>query len=140
MTFQPVNGSSGRAGRRARPRRGPAVSAGLLALASALMLAAMSVPIASAAGRPATTRGPSGLRAACPAVPEGYMRCLVLYRKQPAVNRAIAAGMTGTAARPVGLTPRQLEAAYLLPVSRRSHQTVAVSIAYDTPKLAHYLA
>ena len=68
------------------------------------------------------------------------MRCFALYRTQTEVNRAIAAAVTGTAARPVGLTPRQLEAAYRLPVSRRSHQTIAVSIAYDTPKLAHYLA
>ncbi|MGO8957419.1 MAG: S8 family serine peptidase [Streptosporangiaceae bacterium] len=140
MTFQTVGGSFGRPARRARARRGPAARAGLVTVAGLLMLATVSAPMASAAGRQATTQGPSGLRAACPAVPEGYMRCLVLYRTQTAVNRAIAAGMAGTAARPVGLTARQLEAAYRLPVSRRSHQTVAVSIAYDTPKLARYLA
>ena len=141
MTIQPVNGSSGRQGRRARTQRRSRMRAGLVAVAGLAVLATVSVPMASAAGWRATTPGPSSaLRAACPAVPAGYMRCLVLYRRQTVVNRAIAAGMTGTVARPVGLTPRQLEAAYRLPVSRRSHQTVAVSIAYDTPNLAHYLA
>jgi subtilase family serine protease len=69
--------------------------------------------------------------------PKGMETCLTLYRPQSAVNAALAAGKK---AKPVGLTPRQLESAYRLPVSRTSHQTVAVSIAYNTPKLAHYLA
>ncbi len=41
---------------------------------------------------------------------------------------------------PSGWGARQLEAAYKLPVSRRSHQTVAVSIAFDTPRLEQFLA
>ncbi len=140
MTSQTATGSSGRLGQRARPWRGRIARAGLLGLVGMFMLATASAPMASAAGLPARTPEPSGLRAACPPVPEGYMRCFALYRTQTEVNRAIAAGVTGIAARPVGLTPRQLEAAYRLPISRWSHQTIAVSIAYDTPKLAHYLA
>jgi subtilase family serine protease len=65
------------------------------------------------------------------------MRCYALYRPQFAVNRALAAGKV---TRPVGWTPQQLERAYRLPVSRQSHQTIAVSIAYSTPHLAQYLA
>jgi subtilase family serine protease len=65
------------------------------------------------------------------------MRCFALYRPQFAVNRALAAGR---ATRPAGWTPQQLERAYRLPVSRQSHQTIAVSIAYSTPHLAQYLA
>ncbi len=140
MTSQTAGGSSGRLRQRVRARRRGVAQAGLLALASVLMLATASASTASAARPPAGTPGPSGLRAACPTVADGYMRCFALYRTQTDVNRAIAAGVTGAAAQPVGLTPRQLEAAYRLPVSRRSHQTIAVSIAYDTPKLAHYLA
>jgi subtilase family serine protease len=78
--------------------------------------------------------------AACPAARPGQMQCFTFYRPQTAVNRAIAAGRTGMAARPVGLTPREIEQAYRLPVNRASHQTVAVSIAYNTPHLAEYLA
>jgi subtilase family serine protease len=128
--------------------------AGLLALAatglgSAGSAAAAAGPAAEA--RPAAAGPAAGasaerasaaqtLRPACPPAPFGYMRCLVLFRPQTAVNRAIAAGLTGAAARPRGLSPRQLERAYKLPVNRRSHQTVAVSIAFDTPRLARYLA
>jgi hypothetical protein len=86
-------------------------------------------------GRPDLASGP--LRAACPAVPAGRMRCFTLYRPQPRVNRSLAAG---TVTHPVGWSPQALERAYRLPVSRRSHQTVAVSIAFHTPKLADYLA
>ena len=39
-----------------------------------------------------------------------------------------------------GWGARQLESAYKLPVNRNAHQTVAVTIAYHTPHLAHYLA
>jgi subtilase family serine protease len=97
--------------------------------------------LATPARAPATpTRAPASLRPACPPAAFGYERCLVLFRPQFSVNRAIAAGMTGAAATPRGWGPRQLERAYKLPVNRRSQQTVAVSIAFDTPRLAHYLA
>ena len=67
-------------------------------------------------------------------------RCLVLYAPQTSVNRAIAAGLTGAAAHPKGWGAGQIERAYKLPVNRESHATVAVSIAFDTPHLARYLA
>jgi Subtilase family len=81
-----------------------------------------------------------GFRMACPSARAGYMQCFALYRPQTAVNRAIAAGETGQVSRPVGLTPKEIEQAYRLPVGRLSDQTVAVSIAYNTPHLAEYLA
>jgi subtilase family serine protease len=40
----------------------------------------------------------------------------------------------------VGWSPQALERAYRLPVSRRSHQTVAISIAFHTPNLPRYLS
>jgi hypothetical protein len=104
-------------------------AAGLGAVAPA---AASPLP-AAAAGNPAT------LRPACPVAPFGQARCFVLFARRTSVNRAIAAGVTGLAARPKGWRPRQLEHAYKLPVDRRSHATVAVSIAFDTPNLARYL-
>ena len=65
----------------------------------------------------------------------------MLYRPQASVNAAITAGATSAAAAsPHGWAARAIEAACRLPVSQRSHQKVAVSIAYDTPNLAHYLA
>lgn len=91
--------------------------------------------VAGPAARPAAS-----LQAACPATPPSHLRCFVLYRPQNPVNRAIAAGITGKPSRPVGLTPRELQAAYRLPVSSRSRRTVAVSIAFNTPHLASYLA
>jgi Subtilase family len=81
-----------------------------------------------------------GFRAACPAAKVGYMQCFTLYRPQTAVNKAIAAGETGKVSRPIGLTAKEIEQAYRLPVSRLSDQTVAVSIAFNTPHLGEYLA
>jgi hypothetical protein len=46
----------------------------------------------------------------------------------------------GAGAQAEGWSPEAVESAYKLPVARNSHQTVAVSIAFDTPKLARYLA
>jgi hypothetical protein len=114
---------------------------GVLALAAAGALslgtaAGAGVTAGAGAGRPP---GPA-LRAACPAPRPGYARCLVLYAPQVRVNRAIAAGLTGAAVAPSGWDPQELQAAYQLPVSQASHQTVAVSIAFDTPRLEHYLA
>jgi subtilase family serine protease len=70
----------------------------------------------------------------------GHARCFALYRQETAVNRAIAAGVRGAAAKPQGWSPKAIESAYRLPVSKNSHQTVAVSIAFDTPKLAQFLS
>jgi len=63
-----------------------------------------------------------------------------LFAPQAAVNSAIAVGLGGQAARPRGWGARQIAAAYKLSAVRNSHQTVAVSIAFDTPRLAQYLA
>jgi hypothetical protein len=63
-----------------------------------------------------------------------------MFRPQVAVNAAIAAGVRGQAAEPRGWSPQAIEAAYRLPAARESRQTVAVSIAYDTPQLGRYLA
>ncbi len=113
-----------------------AVAVALAAIGAGVSAAA----IPAAAGTVTPARAHATLRAACRPVPSGYERCLVVFRPQFSVNRAIAAGLTGTAATPKGWGPRQLERAYRLPVNRRSHQVVAVSIAYDTPRLAQYLA
>jgi hypothetical protein len=85
----------------------------------------------------ATSAGPSGrLRAACRARP-GQERCFAEYAPQAPASAAAA----GTrAAAPKGWSPQDLEAAYRLPVSRGSGQTVALSEAYSTPHLAADLA
>jgi hypothetical protein len=80
-----------------------------------------------------------GMRPACAAVPLGYARCFALYRPQAAANRAPAGGLSGPAGKPEGLTAKQIEAAYRLPVSRNPHQSVAVVEAYHTPHLASWL-
>jgi subtilase family serine protease len=101
-------------------------------------LALQAVP--AQAARHESASPASGLRRACqwPPAP-GTASCFALYQPQTSVNRAIARGLSGRVARPEGLTPKQIESAYRLPVSRQSHQTVAVSIAYNTPHLAYYL-
>src|SRR5216683_3667610 len=112
------------------------LAAGLALSTASLGAVAPAAPAAASAAAPRA----GTLRPACPAAPFGEARCLVLYRPQTSVNRAIAERVTGLAARPKGWGPRQLERAYRLPVNRRSHATVAISIAFDTPNLARYLA
>jgi subtilase family serine protease len=98
-----------------------------LAATAAVLAAAFSLPASPAEGSPA---GPAGLRAACPHARAGYMQCFALYKP-------VRAG----GAKPVGLTPRQIESAYRLPVAKGgTGPTVAVSIAYNAPHLAAYLA
>jgi hypothetical protein len=80
------------------------------------------------------------IRPPCAAASPGSEQCFLAYRPQAAVNQAIAAGVTGRAAGPRGLSAAAIAAAYHLPARRSSHQTVAVSIAFDTPRLAHFLA
>jgi Subtilase family len=92
-----------------------------------------------AAGQPAPV-APARFRAACPDARAGYVRCFALYRPQYAANQAGAGGEAGRALRPSGLSPQAIESAYRLPVRRQPGQTVAVSIAFDTPDLAQYLA
>ena len=126
-------------------RRAALALAGLTLTIPALLAVSAATATASGPARPARPARPAPggtarMQAACPTARPGYARCFTLYRPQTSVNRAIAAGIPGRSSRPVGLTPREIEAAYRLPVSRNSHQTVAVSIAFDTPKLAQYLA
>jgi hypothetical protein len=90
------------------------------------------------AGRGA--RHQSALRPACPAVPPRYARCLTQYTPQTAVDQATAAGNHGAAARPRGWGAPAIRAAYHLTGASSARQTVAVSIAFDTPSLAQYLA
>jgi subtilase family serine protease len=118
------------------------VAASVAAVAVAVMTAgALAVQAAPAqAARHESASPASGMRRACewPPAP-GTASCFALYQRQTSVNRAIARGLSGKVARPKGLTPKEIESAYRLPVSRQSHQTVAVSIAYNTPHLAYYL-
>lgn len=90
-----------------------------------------------AAATAAASPVPSGrLRAACRARP-GQERYFAEYAPQAPVSAAAA----GTrAAAPRGWSPRDLDPAYRLPVSRGSGQTVALSEAYRTPRLAADLA
>jgi subtilase family serine protease len=115
----------------------------LLSAAALTLGVALAGASVGATAVPASAKiGPSadGFRAACPVAKVGYLECFALYRPQTRVNRAIAEGIAGKVTHPVGLTPRDIEQAYRLPIGRHSHQTVAVSIAYNTPKLASYLA
>lgn len=130
-TFRPA--------RRWHGRRRPLLTAALAAGATASVLAAAAPPAAARATAASPRSGPP-MRAACPAAQPGYYRCFTLYRPETAVNLAIADGLTGSASQPKGWSPRALQAAYNLPVVRSSDQTVAVSIAFDTPKLEQYLA
>jgi len=101
-------------------------------------LGVQAAPAQSA--RPQLAGQASVMRRACQWPPaKGTESCFALYEPQTSVNRAIDKGMTGLVATPRGLTPKEIESAYRLPINRRSHQTVAVSIAYDTPHLAQYL-
>jgi hypothetical protein len=112
---------------------------------TAVTAATVAVTIGGGAAAASGARPPAGHSAdgfwpACPLPRPGHAQCLVLFRPQAAVNRAVAAGVAGPAGTPQGWGPQAIEAAYKLPVARDSRQTVAVSIAYDTPALGSYLA
>ena len=77
---------------------------------------------ALAGSSPARAQSPSAtgaLRAACPVPRPGWARCFVLYRT---LTRGTGAAAS---ARPVGLTPRDIEAAYRLPVRCRAPANAA---------------
>lgn len=103
------------------------------------MLAAPGAASPAAAAAPPGP-GPQRVRAACGPVPATRARCLALFAPQDAVNAAIALGARGPASQPKGLSPQDIESAYKLPVSRNSHQTVALVEAFNTPALAANLA
>ena len=90
-----------------------------------------------------TSTGDPAPRHACPTAQPGHASCYVIYQPRhltPAAGHAGWAGPALTSNHPAGLGATQLEQAYHLPVSRQTHQTIAVSIAYNTPHLAQYLA
>jgi hypothetical protein len=135
-----------RSGGRADHGRMVLAAAGVLALASTMTAAV--TPAAAATAAPAralrdmaaAARPVGRMKTACRTARPGFERCFVLYAAQASVNAAIAAGAGGAAAAPKGWGARAIELAYQLPVSRISHQTVAVSVAFNTPHLARYLA
>ncbi|HEV2370763.1 MAG TPA: S8 family serine peptidase [Streptosporangiaceae bacterium] len=108
--------------------------------AAAAVCGPLAVATPCAQADAATTAAVPPMRAACPSARPGYARCFTLYAPQVPVNQAIAAGARGPAAQPKGWSPQDLQFAYRLPATASSSQTVAVSIAFDTPKLTQYLA
>ncbi len=142
MTFRNWGACSGST----RVRTGRRGATGLVLATVALTIGALGLQAVAAGAAPAAVGlarlgQTSGLRRACvwPPAP-GDESCFVLYQPQTSVNQAIADGLTGAIARPHGLTPREIQSAYRLPVGLRPRQTVAVSIAFNTPHLAQYLA
>jgi subtilase family serine protease len=152
MTIHALTRSQGRTSTPAPARRAgrlAAVLGSVLVLTAGVLGAgartavpagASAVPAAAlqAASRPSPATA-GGMRFACAPVPLGYARCFALFEPQAAVNRALAAGLSGPVSKPFGLTPRQIESAYRLPIARNPHQTVAVVEAYHTPHLASWL-
>src|SRR5262249_1683251 len=88
------------------------------------------------AGPPARRAGPADMIAPpCAQARPAPAQCDLRYQVPTPASRA-----AGKGARPHGWGARALEAAYRLPVSRHSHQTVAVSIPFRIPHLARFLA
>lgn len=110
---------------------------------SAADVTARSVPRQPLRDYPPTSQDPvlGPLRTACPEARPGYAHCFTLYASQIRVNEALAARAAGervpaSAVTPAGWGATALESAYKLPVSRKTHQTVAVVDAFSTPHLA----
>ena len=85
-------------------------------------------------GQPRSPHATGTLRTACPIARPGRAQCFVMYRTLP---RGTGAAAT---AKPVGLTPRDIQSAYRLPFRRNPRQTVAIVDAFRTPNLRQYLA
>jgi hypothetical protein len=119
----------------------PAALAGTMAPSAAAGGTIAAVMPSAAARRPGETAAPRDgfIRPPCAVASARTMQCFLEYRPQTAVNRAISAGQTGRAASPKGWSPQAIRSAYNLPARRHSRQTVAVSIAFNTPRLAHFL-
>jgi hypothetical protein len=88
---------------------------------------------------------PAGYRAACPTAGPELAQCFALYAAQVGPDTAIAARAAGknvpaSATRPHGWGARAIAAAYNLPVSRHTSETVALVDAHSTPHLATDLA
>ena len=117
----------------------------LLAATTAACALTVVGGVAGAAAAPASAaraaRQAPAMRPACPVARPGHLRCFTLYRPQAAVNRTIAAGIDGPGRPAEGLdAPGRSRPPTSCRSGRNSHQTVAVSIAFDTPRLARYLA
>jgi hypothetical protein len=107
--------------------------------ASVAAVAAVAAPAAAVPGNAGAAGQPTGdqPQAACPAVPAGEMRCFTLFTREPAVNRALAAGQAVVLP---GWGAKDIQSAYKLPSGRNPRQTVAVVEAYKSPNLASDLA
>ncbi len=125
--------------------RNRAKCAALTATIATDLLGAMAGTGAAASLAPGTTARPAGgsggssgfIAPPCARPGPGQAGCFLEYRRQVGVNREPAASRTS---KPHGLTPADLRSAYKLPDLATSDQTVAVSIAFDTPDLAKFLA
>jgi len=103
----------------------------LIIVAVGAIAATAAAIVAPAAAIPGSTH----LRHACAAPHFKRAMCLALYRAADKGQRA-----DPQASKPTGLTPAQIAAAYKLPISKGSGQTIAIVDAYDNPKTASDLA
>jgi hypothetical protein len=113
------------------------LAAAAVAASAAILAGLPAGPALAVTGHPAAH---ATVRPPCAVARARTQQCFLRYRPQTAVNRAIAMGRRGRVTHPQGWSPRALESAYRLPVQRRTGETVAVSIAYNTPRLARFLA
>lgn len=113
--------------------------AGSAAAAVALLTVTATVTAPGTAdAAPTTPASTSTVRAVCGAAKPGYDRCLAEYRTDVHGGRGVrgnaAKATTGSAAAlPAGFGPADLQAAYKLPTTGRTGQTVAIVDAGDDP-------
>jgi subtilase family serine protease len=117
------------------------VNISVIAKASCAILAAIALTgVARASAEPpARVAGSPSMQAACPAQWAEHVRCLVEFVTKPGEGKMLGARAAQAAAAPSGWGAKDIAAAYKLPVTRGSGQTVALVEAYDTPDLAEYL-
>jgi subtilase family serine protease len=104
---------------------------------------AAATPVTPAAPAPAVAQAPpatGGAAAACGPAAPGFARCFALIRTDVHAGLGVrgpaarAAGHTGAAAAlPPGYGPADLQAAYNLPASAGSGQTIGIVDAFDDP-------
>ncbi|HET7013242.1 MAG TPA: S53 family peptidase [Streptosporangiaceae bacterium] len=123
--------------RRSRAGSAPKTLTASAALAGPIIASVLAM-LGSGVAAASPAAGPGGyVRPPCATARPGEMRCFLAYRPQAQVNQAMGADR---AARPVGVSPAAIRAAYKLRSPGSSRQTVAVSIALHTPGLARFLA
>jgi subtilase family serine protease len=112
-----------------------------LAKASCAVLAAIVLTAGARASAepPASAAGTPSMRAACPVLRADHVRCLVEFVTRTGASQLPGARAARAAATPSGWGAKDIDAAYKLPVTKGSGQTVALVEAYDTPDLAEYL-